>query len=62
MLNDLVRNSPCVITTIEGDDIAGLYGGVETRHGDWSVLIRQDTHTLSIPLERIHAAITPECP
>ena len=60
MLNDLVRSLPCVITTIEGDDIAGLYGGVETRHGDWSVLIQQDTHTLSIPVERIQAAIAPQ--
>lgn len=59
MLNQLTRHMPCVITTYEGDAIAGLYGGVETRHGDWSVLIQQDAHTLSIPVESIQAAVAP---
>lgn len=59
MLNQLTRHMPCVITTNEGDAISGLYGGVETRHGDWSVLIRQSARTLSIPVESIQAAVAP---
>ena len=59
MLNDLTRHMPCVITTNEGDAITGLYGGVETPDGDWSVLIRQGTDTLSIPVECIQAAVAP---
>ena len=59
MLNDLTRHKPCIITTNDGDAISGLYVGVETRHGDWAVLIRQNAHTLSIPVESIRAAVAP---
>ena len=59
MLNGLTQHEPCVITTIGGDSIAGVYGGVETGHGDWSVLVRQGMHTVSIPLEFIQAASAP---
>lgn len=58
MLNDLSQHAKCVITTTNGDSIAGVYGGVETRHGDWSVLVRRGVHTLSIPIESIRAATT----
>lgn len=56
-LNDLNRHSQCTITTTSGDSIVGVYGGVETRHGDWSALVRRGAHTISIPIESIEAAI-----
>ncbi len=57
MLNDLSRHQACIITTTSGDSIIGVYGGVETRHGDWSVLVRRGARTISIPVEAIEAAI-----
>lgn len=56
MLNGLTQHQPCVITTRGGASIAGVYGGVETGHGDWFVLVGQDVRTLSIPLECIASA------
>lgn len=56
MLNSLIQHQLCVITTVNGDSISGVYGGVETRHGDWSVLVRKGAHTRSIPVEHIWAA------
>jgi hypothetical protein len=58
MLNHLTQHEPCLITTIDGDSITGVYGGVETPHGDWSVLVRRGMHTLSIPVECIRTAYT----
>ena len=58
MLNHLTLRKSCIITTIDGDSIIGIYGGVETPHGDWSVLVRQGSDTLSIPIDRIEAAAT----
>ncbi len=56
MLNGLLQHTPCIITTIDGDSVTGVYGGIETRHGDWAVLVRRETDTLSIPVESIRAA------
>ena len=61
MLNQLTLHRYCIITTDEGDSVTGIYGGVETPHGDWSVLVRQDTDTRSIPLDRIQAAAAAAC-
>lgn len=58
MLNDLTQHKGCIITTMTGESVIGVYGGVETQHGDWAVLIRQGTHTVSVPLESIRAAST----
>lgn len=57
MLNDLVQHEVCSIATSDGGSITGVYGGVETRHGDWAVLIRQGARTISVPLDTIQAAI-----
>ena len=59
MLNNLTQHKRCIITTTPGESVTGVFGGVETRHGDWSVLVRQDLSTLSIPLESIQAASAP---
>lgn len=56
MLTQLTHDEPCIITTIDGDSIAGIYGGVETPHGDWSVLVRMGRRTVSIPMECIEGA------
>ena len=56
MLNNLTQHKHCIITTTTGESVTGVFGGVETRHGDWSVLVRQGMHTVSIPLEAIEAA------
>ena len=58
MLNYLTQDSHCTITTVHGKSISGIYGGVETRHGDWSVLVRQGAHTLNIPMDEIRTART----
>ena len=58
MLNSLIQNEPCVITTTTGESVAGVYGGVETQHGEWSVLVTQGVHTVSVPLESVKDAST----
>jgi hypothetical protein len=58
MLNQLTQYERCIITTTDGDSIAGVYGGVETPHGDWSVLVQQGLLTLSIPVACIQSALT----
>ncbi len=58
MLNDLTQHSHCTITTVNGETISGIYGGVETPHGDWSILVRQRVTTRSIPIETIRTAHT----
>lgn len=58
MLNQLTQHQPCIITTTDGDSITGVYGGVETPHGDWSVLVQQGVLTLSIPIAHIQSALT----
>ena len=56
MLNNLTQHQHCTITTTNGELVTGVYVGVESQHGDWSVLVRRDKHTLSIPLDAIQAA------
>lgn len=58
MLNSLIQHEPCVITTTTGESVTGVYGGVETQHGEWSVLVTQGLHTVSVPLESVQAAST----
>ncbi len=55
MLNHLTQHDACVIETTTGSSIAGTYRGVETPHGDWSVLVTTDGETLSIPVTDIAA-------
>ena len=56
MVNFLTQHMPCVITTTDGESIVGVFGGVETGHGHWSVLVHQAARTLIIPIEVIHEA------
>lgn len=56
MLNELIQHDDCIIETTTGSSITGTYRGVETPHGDWSVLVTTDGGTLSIPVADITAA------
>jgi hypothetical protein len=56
MLNDLTLHEACTIVTMTGASIRGTYGGVETPHGDWSVLVSTDRRTISIPMGSIATA------
>lgn len=56
MLNHLIIDSGCEIATRGGQSYVGIYGGVETIHGEWSVLVAQATGTVSIPMHCIEDA------
>lgn len=50
MLNNLTLNTRCSVTTVTGQSIVGVYGGVESIQGDWYILVAADdaTHSVSV--------------
>jgi hypothetical protein len=53
VLNDLTLNAPCDVTMAGGRSIVGVYGGVESIHDDWFILVATDDATLSISVSSI---------
>jgi hypothetical protein len=50
MLNNLTLNAPCAVTTVGGQSVVGVYGGVESIHDDWFILVAvgDATHSISV--------------
>jgi hypothetical protein len=55
-LNSLTLNAPCAVTMTGGHSVVGVYGGVDSIHDDWFILVDTDDTTLSIPVSSIVAA------
>lgn len=58
MLNNLTLNAPCAVTMTGGRSVVGIYGGVESIHGDWFILVVSDDETLSISVDSIGTAVS----
>jgi hypothetical protein len=56
VLNSLTLNAPCAVTMTGGHSVAGVYGGVESIHDDWFILVATDDETHSISVDSIVAA------
>jgi hypothetical protein len=52
-LNHLRRGQPYVATMRNGDTTQGIYLGIETAHGDRSILLARPNDTRSIGVGRI---------
>jgi hypothetical protein len=53
VLNDLTLDRPCIVTTAGGQSVIGVYGGVESIHDDWFILVATDDATFSISVSSI---------
>lgn len=60
MLSNLTLDAPCNVTMMTGHSVAGIYGGVESIHGDWFNLVDKDGETFSISVNSIIAAASLE--
>ena len=52
-MNDLTLGRPCIVTMAGGQSVIGVYGGVESIHDDWFILVATDDATLSILVSSI---------
>lgn len=57
MLNSMRTGRVYSATTVEGDETAGEYHGYEVVHGQWSILLRDEELTVSLPLESIDTVL-----
>ena len=53
MLNNLTLHTPCAVTMAGGQSVVGVYGGVESIHDDWFIIVATDDATLSISVSSI---------
>lgn len=57
MLNSMRAGRFYDITTVDRREFTGEYLGYEVVRGDWSILLRQDDITVSIPLEQLDTVL-----
>jgi hypothetical protein len=59
LLNALIIGEPCKVVANSGRRYSGEFGGIETIHGEWSVLVRTGNATHSVPVGRLRYASGP---
>jgi hypothetical protein len=57
MLNSMRSGRIYTASTSTGDEITGEYLGYEVVHGEWSILLRDDDITVSLPLEGLDTVL-----
>jgi len=57
MLNSMRAGRIYNATTSQGHEFTGEYLGYEVVHGEWSILLRCDDVTVSVPLDQIDTVL-----
>ena len=47
-MNDLTLDRPCIVTMAGGQSVVGVYGGGESIHDDWFILVTTDDASSSL--------------